>query len=325
MSELKQLQASQRIEAFLTAFQFEMTGQTTATGEIAGVPASLSILSGDPLGLMFQFRCQPAEIALEELAESLPELPVPSSQLDWDGRSVWVMLYNLDQLPDAELRSWLEELAGALQETDLAIRPGCLRCGDMEKALLMTVEGQPTRLCPACLEAAIQERQEQAAHLDQPSLKATLGLPGACAFVAIGWAVFWLLVDGFLMWMNTNIIDINQFTMLVFMGVLMAVGAGLGWPLGATLRNSVALRKAPVLMSLLLVSGSALAGEILYVAICLFRFAGVFDLELAAGLLGQVLSHYTKFWCFNKVVVAIAVAWVAAESASHRDTVPLNI
>ena len=189
----------------------------------------------------------------------------------------------------------------------------------------MIVEGILTRICPGCLEEAFQERNASEVELNRSSLRATLGLPGACLFAIACWAVFWTGVELILETWKINVIEINPITSIIILAITGGIGWGLGYPVGNTLRQSIALNKAPIWTSLIAIGIIAVAGEILYVAIQVFRLFGIFDLPAAARLLEQVLQNYTTFWAGAKLIVIIAATFFSSLAASERKTIPLGI
>jgi hypothetical protein len=69
----------------------------------------------------------------------------------------------------------------------------------------------------------------------------------------------------------------------------------------------------------------AVGGEILSVGLYGLRMAGVFDLALAAGVLGQVMATCTKFWIFCKLALLGSIGLFCVLSASERKIVKLDV
>lgn len=239
--------------------------------------------------------------------------------------SAWLSVYNVSKLDNSAIHLLLEQTANTIQSTDLAVPSGCLRCGGADNSELMYVEGRPTRLCSICLDDAAQERHEVESDLNRASLGATPGLPGAGIFVVAGWATFWTVLDLVLEHFRVQFIEINAFTFLVLSVILGSVGSALGWPTGATLRRSIAIRKAPRAMSVFFIGAAAIGGEILYVGLYVLRLAGVFDLVVATQLLGEVLSSYSGFWIFCKLGFLAAIGFSCVLSATLRKSVRLDV
>jgi hypothetical protein len=150
-------------------------------------------------------------------------------------------------------------------------------------------------------------------------------VPGAGLYVAAAWAVFWTVIDFALEHWQIQVVEINHFTALIGVLALGVVGVCLGWPLGATLRQSIALRHAPRLMSAVATLGAMLLGEILYIAARLFLLAGVFDVGVAARLLPQVVVSYTGFWVTCKLLLAGAIGVCCGMSASQRKATSIPV
>jgi hypothetical protein len=218
----------------------------------------------------------------------------------------------------------VEQIAGGIASTDLALAAGCLHCGASD-AQLVYADGRPSRLCGACVAAAAEVHQQREAELNRPTVGATLAVPGAGLYVAAGWAVIWTIIDFALERWQVRVVEINHFSALIGLLAFGVAGVCLGWPLGATLRQSIALRHAPRLMSALATIGAALLGEILYVAARLFLLAGVFDVGVAARLLPQVIASYTEFWVACKLLLAGAIGVCCGMSATLRKGTSLSV
>ncbi|MEX0700521.1 MAG: hypothetical protein WD069_00350 [Planctomycetales bacterium] len=314
-----------QIKALVAELGFVVVDQDTALGQMRGIPTALTVFAADPPGLMCQWRVNPTGIETQTVMDLLEGVPQERAALSIEDGCAWLTLYDARSLDGATIRLLFEQVADALQSSDLAPGPGCVRCGRVEDAQLMYVAGRATRLCPGCLTDAAQERQCLEAQLNRPSLASTLGLPGAAIYVAAGWAGFWTVLDLALEHWRIEVVEINRFTMFLFWGALVAIGIALGWPAGVTVRRSLAFGRMPRVASVLFILAAATAGEILYVALLLLRMVGVFNLRLAAQLLPQVLDSYTKFWISCKVALLVATAFFCAASASQRKTVRLDV
>jgi hypothetical protein len=152
---------------------------------------------------------------------------VPKEQaiLNFEDGSVWLSLYDMSGLETSDFHQMMEGMVDTIQATDLAVGPGCLRCGknnpDIQR---LYVDGRPTRMCMACFEEAGREQQELESKLNQTTLGATLGLPGAAIYAAAGWAGFWTLIDFALEYFRVKAVDINIITTPLILMLLGAVG-----------------------------------------------------------------------------------------------------
>lgn len=304
---------------------FVVADQNKALGQPAGIPTTLTVLNAAPLALMFRFRVHPDGSEIQPLVDLLKSVPDDRASISLEDGFVFLTLYDLSGLTNSSLRLLMERIAEALAATDLAVGPGCLRCGGFENAQLMLVEGRPTRLCLECLSEAAREKQEVESQLNRGSVTATLGLPAVCGFVAAGWIILWTVIDLILETLHIKVIEINELTGLVFMGLLGGVGYALGRPMGNALRQSIAIRRAPVVMSLVVIVAAGICGEIGYIALRLLRLFGFFDLGVAARLLWQYVSSYSIFWIVCKLVFLGAICLFCAMTASERRQVSLNV
>jgi hypothetical protein len=297
----------------------------TAIAEVEGLPAAVTLLSDDPPGLILQWRCRSDGQQVDAVTSLLAGTPESQARMSVENGAVWLSLYDARGQTATTLRQLIAHVAGTIQSTDLALGAGCLKCGAADGAQLMAVEGRPTRLCPDCLTIAVKERQEQESQLNTATVGATLGLPAAIAITTGEWALFWTAIDLVLEWAGLNVIELHQFAILLMLALTGGAGYLLGWPLGAAIRRSVALRHAPIASTLLIVSGVVVGGEIVYLALFVLRRVGIFDLGAAAQFVGPMVANYTAFWIVCKVLVAAAVGVCCALSASARRSAALDV
>jgi hypothetical protein len=225
----------ERFCALVSELGFTPVNEGKALGAVAGIPTTISLLSDEPLGVLFAFRVHPDGRDTGRIVELLRDAPPDQASLSFDDGCASLTLYDRVGLTNESIRWLVEQVADAIGASDLALGPGCLRCGKTDGAELMCAEGRPTRLCPGCLNAAIDERQKTESELNRPSVLALLGLPGACVGMAAGWAGVWTLLDIVLQKLGVKVIEINRFTLLVILGLLAGIGLALGWPLGSAL------------------------------------------------------------------------------------------
>lgn len=296
-----------------------------AIGQLRDIPTTMTVLSGDPLTLMFGFRLHPDGTNTQPIVAVVEGSAECRATVSFENGFAWLTLYDLAGVATGTLRSLVQQVAETIASSDLAVGPGCLHCGTVEGAKFMYLEGRPTRLCSACLAQAAREQQEREALLNRPSLGATMGLPGVGTFVACGWAVIWTLIDLILQHWRIQVVEINEFTAAAMLLLFGGAGLCLGWPMGVAVRQSFAIRRAPMTMSVVVAVAAAVGGEVLFLALRLLRLAGIFNLKLAAGLLGHVLSNYTAFWIVLKLGFLGAICLFAAVSSSERKTATLEV
>lgn len=317
--------AADDILRLIAELGFVVAGQDIALGQPAGIPTTMTVLGDSPLAVMFRFRVNPQGTQTPTFAELLQSVPDDRASFSVEEGYAFLTLFDSSGLTSSSLGLLVKHIAETLAATDLAAGPGCLRCGTLDEAELLLIEGRPTRLCAGCLDEARRERQEAEAELNRASVAATIGLPAAGGFVAIGWVILWTAIDMILEWLQVKVIEFNRLSEIFFLALVGGVGYGLGWPLGAALRQSIAIRRAPVMMSLILIVAAAIAGEIGYLALHIFRVVGVFDLGLAAKLLWQFVSGYSGFWIACKLAFLGAIGLFCAIAASERKQVSLNV
>src|SRR4029079_18831018 len=88
----------------------------------------------------------------------------------------WLTLFDVSGQSGETVRTIVEQFAQSLAAAGLAPQPGCLRCGTLDGAQIIHQEGITTRLCAACWQQALAERDARQAHLDRGSRAALFGL-----------------------------------------------------------------------------------------------------------------------------------------------------
>jgi hypothetical protein len=315
---------AEQLLTLIRELQFSVAGPDSAVGEVRGVPASLTLLGDDPPAVMFGFRVRPDLESTQRFTPLVADIPPEQVSLSAEDSCVWLSLYDLNTLPDGAVRALPEQVATEIQSGGLSLPAGCLRCGAETGAVPLLAMGQPTRLCAACQSEMAEAQSVAEEELNRPTLSATLGVPGAAVYVMLGWTVYWTLLDYLLDWWGVKVIEINHFTALFGIFLFVCVGYALGWPLGATLRHSIGLRRIPWIASSLVTLGAVVLGEIGYLALRIFLLAGIFNLGAAAQRLGPAVGQYTGFWIFCKLAQIVAIAVAAAFSTIERKRVTID-
>lgn len=313
------------VDELVSRMGFVPAGENKAIGEVSEIPSTLTIIGVDPLAILWRLRVEPEAENTAPLLELFHETPDEVASISVEDGSVWVSQYDLSEVNHDSLCEMLSNIAALIHSCDLALPAGCFRCEGVETLNLLLVDNCPTRLCDECLREADEERQRIEAEINSASWTRTLQLPGVITIVAAAWAIFWFGVDALLQFLNVQFLDVNSFTILFLLGIPLAVGVAIGWPLGATLRRSAAIRRAPIVLGILLAVISIVLGEVGYVALLLFQIIGVFNLEAAAALMGEVVAGYSEFWIVTKIVMAIAIASCSVGVAHQRKSVELNV
>jgi hypothetical protein len=310
--------STEMLDDIVQQLDLAVAGPQTAYGEVHGLPVTLTVLGDAPLTLMFEFR-------LHESAETPPPPRDLGSELSSDKLTIsfskgraWLSCIDL---PAEAVGGIVECFAETLGAAGQAFAPGCVRCGDAE-AHIVHVHGDTSRLCAACLNAALADQQQRQSQLDRSNKVVLLGLPAVLTIVSVGWAVFWTLVDVSLTALQLQVIELNQLTMLLLLAIAAAAGAALGMPLGAALRKSGTVRAAPHVLSGLIAAGVVAGGEVLYVALLLYRIFGVLDLAGAARLMPAIVQLYGEFVGVSRIVVALITGacciWTASQTPKAR-------
>ena len=302
-----------------------LAGGETAYGEFGDTPVTMTVLTLEPVGLLFAFNvnCDTGDLPLP--ADFAAGLPPETWKVSVDHGRAWLSLYDLTGRSEDEIAALLERFHQEIIAAKLTVGPGCVRCGCVDEANVIHVEGRTTRICPKCLEQAIADKQHRDAELNRMSVSALLGLPTAILISAACWAVLWFAADFAIDWLRIRVVEINQLSVMVLILLYAGTGAALGLPLGKMLRRSGAVRSAPIFLSCVVVLCAVIAGEIGYVALLILWNAGILNLAAAAQLLGPVLASYSGFWITNKLFCACAVAGFCVSTAGDQRASILKI
>lgn len=316
--------AYRQLPALVEALGFTPLDAFRSVGEPAGVPTSMLVAVAHPLALLIRFRTDPHGTATL-FDEWRSTLPADQCSFSIEGDSAWLSLKDAEALPHEAIAALVAYVSEKLAASDLAVPPGCLRCGDAATAQVTDVDGLPTRICPTCLGEAVREKQEVEAALNRPSFAATIGLPAVFGYAAVGWAVIWFAIGVILERNQIRVIPGDEFSFLLIVLIVGGAGWVLGWPLGRAVRQSVGLNRAPWVICPFIIAGAVFCGEVLTIALWLFYWVGIFDVRAALGMLGVALASYTKFWIGCKVAMLVCLGFFCFLSASERRSVSMQV
>lgn len=295
------------LTALLQELEFQLVDSQHACGDIAGLPTTLTLVSTDPLILTFDFRVDLNAERLPEFRPLLQGLSDKSMRVSVHLDEVQLALLKLtDQSADA-IRELVTEFADSLIAAGLGHPAGCFYCGTTEDTAIVHHLGRTSRACPACFARRLEQHAADMEEWNRPRRQAWLSVPALCLFVAVGWTGAWMAAEWLLDWFRVQVIEINRATAMVIFMLMLGVGAVLGMPLGGALKKTGLVRRAPRWLGGLFVAAAVALGELLYVMVLLFWFAGVIDLTIAARLLPQVIANYSGFWITMKLGLAISV------------------
>ncbi len=299
------------LTTLLDELQFQLIDAQHACGDIAGLPTTLTLVSNDPLVLTFDFRVDLHAERLLEMRPVLQGLSDASMRVSVQQDEVQLALLQLAGQSADAIRELVTEFADSLKAAGLDLPEGCLYCGTTEEVGTVHHEGRTSRACVTCFTQRLEQLEAEQAARDRPRRNAWMGVPALGFYVALGWAGAWTLADWLLDWFRVQVIEINKFTSAVFFVGLLIIGGVLGTPLGSALKKTGLVRRAPRWLGGLFVAVAVALGELLYVMILLFRFAGVIDLTIAAQLMPLVIGNYSVFWISMKIGLALSVGFFA--------------
>lgn len=302
----------------LEQLQFHLIDAEHACGDIAGLPTTLTLVSADSLVLTFDFRVDLHAERLPEIRPLLQGLSDGSMRVSVQQDEVQLALLQLSGQSVDAIRELVTKFAESLIAAGLGHPAGCFYCGTTEDTGIVHHRGRTSRACAACFARRLEQHAAEIEEFSRPRRYAWMSVPALCLFAAIGWAGAWTLADWLLDWFRVQVIEINRITATVIFVGMLGLGAVLGTPLGKALKKTGLVHWAPRWLAGLFVTVSIAVGELLYVMILLFRFAGVIDLTIAAQLLPQIIGNYSAFWITMKLGLALSVGFftvVAIEEA----------
>lgn len=319
------LSATDGVERLMEALRFTDCDEETTMGELLGVPATCTVLGGDPLALLFQFRIHPDNSDPPAITELLAHIPKDEVSCSVEEKFLWLSLYRLDETHVDELVQLVSTIAERIQASSYQVLTGCLKCGTESSVQNVYVDGHPSRACKSCLAEAADEQRVLSEELNRPSVLATIGLPLTAALMAFGWAILWTFIDLTLERWQIQVIEINVFTILLIIGLELGLGWILGWHAGKFMRRSAAIQRSPKIKIGWFLLVTCVCGEILYLAIGIARILGVFDLTLASKFFGDLVSSYTGFWILCKLGLIGSLYLFCYSSAIVRKEVEIDL
>ena len=317
--------AAEALGLVINELGFGFVEPNNALGSVGEFPATITVLDVLPAAMMFTIRANTDAGNPETLQAAWKGRYTGRSNISFDPGVVWLELYGITEPSAKTLQPLMDGFADALTAAGFGVGTGCLNCGTLEQLQLTCADGRPTRMCSPCLGAAVQEKSEREAALNRPGRFEALGLPAIAMTVAVGWTVVWTLLDMFVEWAGIERISLDKLTGMIIAVLVLGVGYALGTPLGNALRRAGLGNWAPWLLSIVAVLGTALGGEILYIAVALWRHFGIFDLNLAAGLLARFFVGYSGFWITCKILCAAAMWLFCHAEAQKRVVVQMEV
>ncbi|MEI8018984.1 MAG: hypothetical protein WCH39_12355, partial [Schlesneria sp.] len=235
--------------------------------------------------------------------------------------------YDLNGATTEAITYLLQQIVTSIESSNLRLNPGCLNCGSTEQIQIVCTEGRPSRVCANCISKAIQKAQRLQIEINRGRISTTFTLPGVCALVASVWLILWMGLDFFLEFyrVNQNRIEIDHYTIFFILCVIGVVGYFSGMCIGVTLQKSRLLSKAPVTMSIFLVLISCLTGEIAHIALNFLGKIGVFEIKLAAQMLGAIVMRYSGLHLLFKLVLVGFAGGACIIWASSKEIIELKI
>ena len=300
---------AETLHALMADLHLQLLDAEHACGDIADFPATVTLISTEPLVLSFDFRVQLPAVRLDEIRPLLQGLSNESLRVSAHQNEVQLALMNLTGQTSAEIEQIVTEFAESLTALGLGLPDGCLYCGTTENVEIVHHLGRTSRACPTCFSQRLEQHAQEHAERLQPRRNAWMSVPMLCFYVAIGWVVIWAIADALLDWFHVQVIDLNKFTSMVLFVAALAIGGALGTPLGSTLKKTGLVRKSPRWIGGLVVVAAVALGEVLYLTWLIFRAAGVVDLTFAVQMLPALFGVYSSFWILLKVGLALSIGF----------------
>jgi len=299
--------------------QFQPADNSSAFGDINGCATKVTILNDEPLSLMFAFYVGGTNLELPPDTGPLPDAEKIDLSLE-DG-FVWLTLFNLVDPNGVEISQLIRQFVGILNAAGFAVSSQCGICGDQDVDIQL-IDGRAVRVCARCLEAKQRETEELNRANPGQAILVPLGVLGT----ALAWGATWLLLDFYVEWLNAGrdeqVFEVNMLT-LIPIGVCGFLLFLLGGKLGDWLWKSGASRRAPMLVSAIVVSILVLLGELFYITIALWRQVGVPNIVMASQLFLFWIWGYSVDWMIFKI--GIAACLFAGCLSGHEKTTSTSL
>jgi hypothetical protein len=282
----------------------------------------MTVVSAEPFSLLFGFRIvhpRPGDAPTPE--ELLPFAENGRIAISTTDGSAWLSFPNAEGAPSKVIADVVALFAEALADAALTPPPGCLLCGSTEGAVVTCIENRCTRICPPCVDRALEDHRRMEAELNRPTLRNAILLPLSALLLSGGWGMMWFSLNEFIRWNAKQVILIDK----ISVAIIAVIAGAMAYPMGVLLRKSGAVNRFPAATSVLTAVAACVVGEIFFIALLMKRIAGVFDFETATELFIPLFKDYGPAWIFFKLVVAGTAATACYIAASQTKSAPLQI
>ena len=275
------------------------------SGIVKHAPFLLKEITPDEGDYMFKLRMLEAPLQKPRWDKVVPKAFANAKiSCEFEGEYMFVWVKKVESLRGEEIAGLVPFFIERHSDHFPQTAGYCYHCREAGSAKLLEHESSIVTICDTCLVKRAREKIETERSINASDSTMLLYLPLAFLVSATGWGLFWFLYDVLFTSLNTDRLYVPQ---LVLWCVVLAVGAGLGWPNGKLIHRSGAAKKFPLHV---VVGASVLVtiilGELLCMSILLYQYNGFWDIFVVAQLVWQANIENAAY-LFIKFLFACAV------------------
>lgn len=311
-------------QAVASALGAEAGSDRYFRGRVDGTPFLMKVISDNPPAYLIKLRM----IAPHNLESKWPATlsgHYASANIGCEIEDDYIFLWIRDSssLDTADIVSLVRECIDHYTDYFPQASGYCFDCRESGNASVIQSGLSVSSICGTCLDKRAKERNSEEARLNKSSGSFALLIPLAITLSAVGWATFWWLCDAAFTAANAERIWAPTIVLAL---VVLAVGFGLGWPVGKLLHRSGLVKwLPPAVLSIAVAALTLILGELLFASYIVFRAVGAFDPGMVFQNALSIAFRGDFLYAMLKMMFAIAFATVVFQVAKpKRVKIPLS-
>lgn len=245
-------------------------------GLLRNAPFLLKLMSHTPPEYMVKVRMTEPRNLPSDWHDKLPEEYASAKiRCELDGDYLYLWIDDAGQLTEDAIAALVLSCVEAHSQYFPRSEGYCFGCRRTGSVILVQSSSSVATWCERCLVQKHEELHAESQRLNAFNAPLAVFLPLGLFASAVGWAVFWSVYDW--VFRNANA-DHAWVPEIIVMLVVLAVGFGLGWPVGWLLhRSGAAQRLSPVALSVCMAALIVLLGELMHAGYVVFAATGTLD------------------------------------------------
>lgn len=288
-----------------------------SAGVFENVPLLFKLVEDQPPEYMFKLRKTSRRsgrcLWIEELGEPYSDAEV-SGELDDQYLFLWIR--NAAVLSPEEI---VEFVSLCIEKYGVHFPPApdyCYVCRKSGEAELRQIGADVSTVCPAYMASRIQERERKEEQLNYTNRAYYAFFPIVIASCGAAWAGFWALYDAMFDHAQRDTVSVPWF---LIVPTYLAVGFGLGWPLGTLMMRTGLTKRFPILRLTIVFSIlTILVGEIITTTVLAYKATGGFPILGILLNVPLIASGGSVLYSLTKLSFAFAIGFGITKSAESR-------